>query len=97
MLLQSKNTSFKNKQEFVEQLREIAKYSLGKNYENCNKTEKYRALSLLIASKARDIRSETIKENAKKKQLYYFSIEFLIGRLLENYILNLGVSDIVRE
>ena len=97
MLLQSKNTSFKSKQEFVEQLKEITKYSLGKNYENCNKTEKYRALSLLIASKARDIKSETTKENGKKKQLYYFSIEFLIGRLLENYILNLGVSDIVRE
>ena len=48
MLLQSKNTGFKNKQEFVEQLKEIAKYSLGKNYENCNKTENIERFLFLL-------------------------------------------------
>ena len=29
--------------------------------------------------------------------MYYFSIEFLIGRLLDNYLLNFAVRDMVAE
>ena len=28
------------------------------------------------------------------KQVYYFSMEFLLGKLLEDYLLNLGIHDI---
>ncbi|MDR1069170.1 MAG: glycogen/starch/alpha-glucan phosphorylase [Gracilibacteraceae bacterium] len=31
------------------------------------------------------------------KQIYYFSLEFLIGKLLSYYLLNLGIRDLVRE
>ncbi len=31
------------------------------------------------------------------KQVYYFSLEFLLGPLLENYLLNLGITDVVAE
>ena len=39
------------------------------------------------------------QEIAKKqeKQMYYFSMEFLMGRLLTNNLMNLGIYDIVKE
>lgn len=33
----------------------------------------------------------------KEKQAYYFSIEFLMGRLLGSNLLNLGIRDVVKE
>ena len=40
------------------------------------------------------------KENSAKKgdkQMYYFSMEFLMGRLLTNNLMNLGIYDVVKE
>lgn len=33
----------------------------------------------------------------QSKQVYYFSMEFLIGRILEYYLINFGVQEIVRD
>ncbi|MGM9887399.1 MAG: glycogen/starch/alpha-glucan phosphorylase [Lactococcus sp.] len=37
------------------------------------------------------------KDESKKKQAYYFSIEFLPGKMLKSNLLNLGIMDTVRE
>ncbi|PCS01311.1 glycogen/starch/alpha-glucan phosphorylase [Lactococcus fujiensis] len=37
------------------------------------------------------------KDETKKKQAYYFSIEFLPGKMLKSNLLNLGILDTVRE
>ena len=90
---------FKDKFDFIEELKEAAQTVLGKDFEACSPQDKYYALAKLIASEASEIKSSCVKQTAReeKKQVYYFSMEFLIGRLLENYLMNLGITDLVRD
>ena len=71
----------------------------GKPFEMTSDLDRFQALAKLIAGKARAIQTETEKRvtESGQKRVYYFSIEFLIGRLLDNYLLNLGVRDIVED
>ena len=54
--------------------------------------EVYFALLDLVKEKAADKVS-----NDGKKKLYYISAEFLIGKLLSNNLINLGIYDEVKE
>ena len=42
-------------------------------------------------------KTNTLYNKNESKQVYFFSIEFLIGRLLKSYLNNLGVGDLVEE
>lgn len=61
--------------------------------------QKYVALGFLIRSYVAENWLETNKKytNNKDKQVYYFSMEFLIGRLLGNNMMNLGIYNICKE
>ncbi len=60
---------------------------------------KYMALGKLIKDYVTEGWAETNRAytNNKCKQTYYFSMEFLIGKLLDTYLINLGIRDLCSE
>lgn len=64
----------------------------GKKLENCENHEIYTALLELVSEKTQDKVS-----NEGKKKIYYISAEFLIGKLLSNNMINLGIFDEVKQ
>ncbi len=71
----------------------------GKRLEECTDAEKYTALVRMVCEKAAEIQAKSSREQetSSAKQVYYFSMEFLIGRLLKNYLINLDAIDVVEE
>ncbi|MGI6754562.1 MAG: glycogen/starch/alpha-glucan phosphorylase [Atopobiaceae bacterium] len=91
--MQRKAKIFKDKQDFVEQYRVKCKSQLGKEFEDLSEAERFFCLAKLVSEKAREDELTTHPKGEKK--VYYFSLEFLLGPLLDNYLLNYGVRDIV--
>lgn len=69
-------------------LAEIVKHRCKKSIQECTNQELYYALAEMVKGMAQK------KEcNGGKKRLYYISAEFLIGKLLSNHLINLGIYD----
>lgn len=71
----------------------------GKTLDHSTNQEKFAALALVTKKIISKNLIETKKQRAKDipKQIYYLSIEFLLGRLLENNLVNLGIREICVE
>ena len=71
----------------------------GVNIEDADITEKFDVLGSLVKNYAgmRWRSTRTNIANNHKKQLIYFSLEFLMGRLLVNNMQNLGIYEICRD
>lgn len=73
-------------------LEEIVLKSYGRDISRCSDEELYQALLALVQ---REASGREIKGH--KKKLYYISAEFLIGKLLSNNLINLGIYDEVEK
>lgn len=94
---QQKTTHFENmdvtrfKEQFVDKLEKM----YGKAVEQTTDAERYKVLGALV----RDfigkqwIDASLRQQQEDQKQVYYLSIEFLLGRMLGMYLLNLGLRD----
>ena len=75
-----------------EQLSELTKKNYGKDIAACSNAEVY--YSLLNLTKDMTAKTPAIEGD---KKIYYISAEFLIGKLLSNNLINLGIYDEVKK
>ncbi|MCP8968267.1 glycogen/starch/alpha-glucan phosphorylase [Ectobacillus ponti] len=88
---------FENKEQFQAAFKRRLETWFGKRFEDSTLQEQYHTLGYMIRE---HVSGDWIANNEKirsggKKQLYYLSIEFLIGRLLGSNLLNLGIREVV--
>lgn len=73
-------------------LEKQAQKQFQKSLAECTNQEIYKLLLNLVQEKSQDLPT-----NEAERKLYYVSAEFLIGKLLSNNLLNLGLYDEVRK
>ena len=73
-------------------LEQMLQQKYGKTLKEASKEEVYVALLCITKEKMKGL-----KQNEGKKKLYYISAEFLIGKLLSNNLINLGLFEETRE
>lgn len=90
---------FQNKEEFKEEYKRRIIEKYGRAIDQAHPTEKFMVLGEMIRDFASVNWKSSKEEIAAKgqKQMYYFSMEFLMGRLLTNNLMNLGIYDIVKD
>lgn len=75
------------------------KYFIGKRTCEVNRDEALNAIALAVREFAMDKMYETIARynRVNSKRIYYLSVEYLIGRSLENNLHNLGLFHIMKN
>lgn len=83
------------KTEFLQKLEMTYRTSLAES----TKLDQFQTLGLMITEYVSTnwIKTNEQYRNSGQKQVYYLSIEFLLGRLLSSNIMNLGIEDVVNQ
>ena len=89
---------FKTQEDFEKEVVRHVETTLARSMFNCDETAAYAAASLafrdrLITEWNRTQQRQTFADG---KRVYYLSLEFLMGRALDNAMLNVGMKDIAK-
>lgn len=90
---------FTDKEAFKKTFLETLEINYNKTLDEATPMSAYKTLGTMVRSYISKNWINTNKQyiDTGEKQVYYFSMEFLLGRLLESNLLNLGVLQVVKE
>ncbi len=82
-----------------EGIQEHLRFTLAKDEYSATDWDVYRSIVLAVMDRLHErwINTQQTYYKEDRKRVYYLSMEFLIGRLLDNAVINLGIQDEVRE
>ena len=86
---------FKSKQEFQSEFVRHVETTLARSLYNCDELAAYQAASQAIRDRLVIAWNKTQQKHTLRdpKRIYYLSLEFLMGRALDNALLNLDIKD----
>jgi glycogen phosphorylase len=89
---------FKDKDEFEKEVVRHVETTLARSMFNCDETAAYAATSLALRDRLvlewnKTQQRQTLVDG---KRVYYLSLEFLMGRALDNAMLNVGLKDVAK-
>ena len=75
------------------------RFAIGREVDDATSYEKYQSLAVAVRTHLMDRRLETKKryDAVDAKRVYYLSLEFLMGRALQNAVLNLDMEEDARD
>jgi glycogen phosphorylase len=91
--------AFKNKDNFIKNYTKRIENKYAISFENSSTRQRYQVLGEMVYEVISNdwLQTKKLYEKENPKEVHYFSMEFLMGRLITNNINNLGLRPIVEE